>query len=301
MVPPPPPPVAPAAAPAPSVPPPSAAAGEPKPKTPPPFPVMAPPKSGKTNPPIPHVSVKTEIAEPQKEEPAPEKSAGGKRAKRLAILGLVAVVTLGAAGFFAWRTFLAEPPPPPPAAKPKTSAPVAGTTKPATPAAKPATNPNIAPTPSETLNQIAHTPKKAIDKAQQAIEARRASGQSRIDAAALGEDTPDKPAAPGTAPAAKASGATKASAVTTIAPGLSATTEVEAAAEATPAFRSWVANVKVSSVFQSTPPRAFINGRLARAGDVVDSSLGIIFDGVDSEKHQLIFKDKSGATVARHY
>ena len=86
-----------------------------------------------------------------------------------------------------------------------------------------------------------------------------------------------------------------------LAPGISATTEVEAAVEASAAFRSFVANAKVSGVFQGTPPRVMLNGRLARGGDVIDSGLGITFDSVNPEKKQLIFKDKSGATVTRRY
>ncbi len=83
--------------------------------------------------------------------------------------------------------------------------------------------------------------------------------------------------------------------------GVSATTEVDAAPEASPAFRSFVANAKVSGVFQGTPPRAFINGRLVRAGETVDGGLGVEFNGLDADKKQLIFKDKAGATVFRKY
>ncbi len=92
-------------------------------------------------------------------------------------------------------------------------------------------------------------------------------------------------------------------AVTTdLAPGVTITTEsVEAETEATPAFRSFVADAKISGVFQGTPPRAFINGRLVRLGEVVDSSLGIRFDSIDPKTKNIVFKDASGATVGRLY
>jgi hypothetical protein len=44
-----------------------------------------------------------------------------------------------------------------------------------------------------------------------------------------------------------------------------------------------------------------INGRLIRADELVDAGLSITFVGVDSSRRQLIFKDKSGATVSRRY
>ena len=79
------------------------------------------------------------------------------------------------------------------------------------------------------------------------------------------------------------------------------TDQVEAAPEANSAFRSYVANAKVSGVFQGTPARAVINGKLTRAGETADPGLGIMFDSLDPEKRLLIFKDKSGATVSRRY
>jgi hypothetical protein len=150
---------------------------------------------------------------------------------------------------------------------------------------------HAAGTPSETLNKLANAPARAINKAQDALAKRNASGQTNIDPFA--ED------APGTAPAVKAPQTT--SAMTTVAPGLAASTQVDSATAASPAFRSFVANAKVSGVFQGNPARAMINGRLFRTGDTVDANLGITFNGIDSERHSLVFKDKTGATVGRKY
>jgi hypothetical protein len=164
------------------------------------------------------------------------------------------------------------------------------------PAPNPA-NKTPGPTPSDTINKIAQTPKAAIDKAQAAIDARRASEQAKVDAAVEGVDAPQKSAQPPTKTAPKVATAT-----TTIAPGVTATTEIDAAAEASAAFRSWVANAKIGAVvWGDQRPKAYINNRLIRAGETVDPTLGVKFEGVNAEKKLLIFKDQAGATVTRRY
>lgn len=90
------------------------------------------------------------------------------------------------------------------------------------------------------------------------------------------------------------------SAPTTLAPGVTANMPVPNNG-ASPEFRAWVANVKISGVFQGANSRAFINGQMTRVGDPVDSRLGIIFEGIDPEKKQIIFKDATGATATRKY
>jgi hypothetical protein len=89
---------------------------------------------------------------------------------------------------------------------------------------------------------------------------------------------------------------------TDLAPGVTVTTEaVQAEVEASQSFRTFVADAKISGVFQGTPSRAFINGRLIRVGETVDSSLGIRFESVDPKAKNIVFKDSTGATVARRY
>ncbi len=199
---------------------------------------------------------------------------------------------IGAGGYLGLQFYLdssAPPPAPPPKAKAPAVAPTASAPK------------TAAPTPSEALNQLAQAPANAINKAQEAIAARRASGQNRVDGAVLGEELADKPAVVPEDPAAKDAALRTTTAVTTVRPGLSATVEIDAAVEASAAFRSFVANAKVSGVFQGTPARAFINGRVTRSGETVDGALGITFEGIDADRRQLVFKDKSGATVSRRY
>jgi hypothetical protein len=85
-------------------------------------------------------------------------------------------------------------------------------------------------------------------------------------------------------------------------PGVLATTEsVKAVPNASSAFRTFVASTKISGVYQGTPPRAFINGRLVHTGELVDTDLEITFDSVDLTNRSIVFKDASGATVSRRY
>lgn len=194
-------------------------------------------------------------------------------------------------------------------AKPAATPPAAATVAASTPAA-PAPVPALAnkpaqpapPTPglSETQNLIAHAPVNAINKAKDVIAKREGSGQGRDAVGAITDG--DAPAPPADKPAPHAAAPQTVATSSSIAPGVSATnSEVMAASEASPAFRSFVANAKVNGVFQGATPRVMLNGRLTRAGDTVDTSLGITFDSIDPEKKTILFKDKSGAIVTRRY
>ena len=85
-------------------------------------------------------------------------------------------------------------------------------------------------------------------------------------------------------------------------PGVMATTEsIKAVPNASSAFRTFVASAKISGVYQGTPPRAFINGRLVHTGELLDDTLEIYFDSVDLSARSIVFKDSTGATVSRRY
>jgi cytoskeletal protein RodZ len=257
-------------------------------KAPPPFPVVAPPVALKgTPPPSAPVAPAADLSDDSESSSA---AAAPRKNSKAVVIGLAAVIVLGA-GYFGWKYFMPQKATPAPTPTVKSTPP---------PAPVPKSDP--APTPSETLNKLAHAPKNAIDQAQEAIATRRASGQARIDAASIGEDLPDQPRPPAAGSSQPPKAAPKATTTTTtIAPNVSATTKMEAAPEATAPFRSFVANAKVSGVFQGSPARAVINGKLTRAGDVADPGLGITFEGIDSERRQLVFKDKTGATVSRRF
>lgn len=255
-------------------------------------------RSGKPMPStlVPHIKVRSAPILPEEELVVPMEGTTGVGVKKLLVV-LVVLAVVGAGAYMGWPHLPAE-------------ISVAGFTVRTKPGltiskAKPAP-PGSTLTPSETLNKLAHLPVNAINKAQDALAARRASGQDRVDAAAIGDDLP-APAfgVPPAAPLKPAKTATKpmttATSVTTVAPGLSATMPVEAAPEATPEFRAFIVNARISGVFQGNPARAVLNGRLIRAGEVVDAGLGITFDGLDPERRNLVFKDQSGATVARRF
>lgn len=87
-----------------------------------------------------------------------------------------------------------------------------------------------------------------------------------------------------------------------LAPGVTATTEmIQAVPNASAGFKAFVAGVKISGVYQGKPPRAFINGRLFRTGEMVEDLQEIYFDSIDEATRSLVFKDARGATVSRRY
>ena len=69
---------------------------------------------------------------------------------------------------------------------------------------------------------------------------------------------------------------------------------------ASPEFRARVVGLRLSGVFEGEPARAMIDGRLVRAGEVIDERLGLRFDGLEPGR-RLRFRDASGATVVRKY
>lgn len=160
---------------------------------------------------------------------------------------------------------------------------------------------------SETLNKLATMPGEMIQKAKDSISARRDQEQSRVDASAVGEIsapvakpvTPPRPAsahAPSSAPLPFSDAA--ATATRSFAPGLTATMKIEAASDASPAFREFVANARISGIAAT---RVIINDRLVRAGEMAEVSLGIRFDGYNRDTKQLRFSDRNGAHVLRRY
>jgi hypothetical protein len=274
--------------------------------------VLAPAKGGKTTPSIPHVSVKVEPPEAEKSVPLGDPVAIAKKKKTVILIAAVAAaVVIGGIGFVGYTMFLApEPPPPPPPAKakapaaPKSPA-VTVVPAPAPTAGAPAGTaaPVAPPTPAPAAGtSLGNLPAKAINKAKDAVEARKASGQGDVNPLLGNDPLADKPAVAATGavpPPVTRPAPTGQSTITT---SVSASTPLEeAGAEASPEFRSFVANAKVSGVFQGAPARAFINGRMVRTGETVDVTMGIVFEGVDSAKRHLVFKDKSGALVARRY
>jgi hypothetical protein len=78
-------------------------------------------------------------------------------------------------------------------------------------------------------------------------------------------------------------------------------THLDAAPAASAAFRTFVAGASIGGVFQGKPARALINGTIAREGQVVEGTLGISFDRIDSVQKIIYFKDTTGAEVSKSY
>lgn len=183
----------------------------------------------------------------------------------------VLVLAFGVGGIFSYRIFFPAPAPVVPIKSP--------------PIAKPVPKPSAA----DIAAKAASAPAKLIDTGQGAIEAKRQAEQAKVDALASGEEAPTP------TPAAVMEKAK-----------LSKDVEVNnapivAAAAASPEFRAFVANASIDGVFQGRPPKALINGKVTRQGQVVDSELGIIFDRIDADKKVIYFKDAGGAEVSKNY
>jgi len=284
----------------------------------PPLPVVAP---SSAKPPgtshVPHIRAPGEEMPLPKPPPLP---IGLPKRPGIAKPRLIAIMVAGG-GIVVLVAYLALRPSPPPPTAPKAvtklAAPPTGQgAKATTPqGTKDAVTPKPAapgPTPSATINQIAAAPKQAVDKAKEVVAARRGNEQARIDAMAAGEEAPDKRALD-TPPPSRFSGQSQSPDVaatpapvagsgSVIAPGVTATTsDVVAAPKASAAFTRFVADARITGVFQGTPARALINGRMIRAGEVVDQALGVVFDSIDAEKKTITFKDRAGSPATRRY
>jgi hypothetical protein len=259
-----------------------------KPGTTPPMPKPA------SRPPMDAQTLADKAPPPPPKVPAKLPTGTARKQRTVMMIGGLAVVlVLAAAGFFAWKTFMKPAPEP---------APVQPVTKKA-PADQPA-----AVTPSETLNQIAAMPKAMIDKAQDAVAARRGNEQQRVEAVLEGKEPPDDrflntplPGQLGDKPAAPPA-QTYVKTESQLAPGIKVTTsELMANAPVSDEFRAFVSAARINGVFQGNPPRALINGRTIRAGESADTILGIVFDSVDPDRKTITFKDRTGATITRKY
>jgi len=251
-------------------------------------------------PPLPRESIPAENNEAASVAPAI------KRSPLKLFLGIAAAAVVVAGAGIGYRFLKAKPPAAvaaPRVVPEKTAAAPVATPAARTPAVVPSPTPVPAvsparpkgPTPSDTLNELAATPLREINKAKSVVAAHRdaISDIPAIDAhpsspAAAAGGTHKTPAAVAAAPQA--------------APSAAALEKVsDPAGVASDAFRAWAANAKISGVFQGTPPRALINGRIVQTGQAVDETLGINFDSFDSATKTIVFRDATGATIARKF
>ena len=67
------------------------------------------------------------------------------------------------------------------------------------------------------------------------------------------------------------------------------------------ALRAWINEARVTGVVGGASPRAIINNKVVRPGDMIDATQGIIFDGVDVERKRLIFRTLDGLFGEKDY
>lgn len=174
------------------------------------------------------------------------------------------------------------------------------------------------------LEQAAQLTSKAVNDAKQALVGARDKEQARVDAVldgkepsgerAVGNVTPGElqlklreknSALPAPAPAeAAAPSPAPVQAVTAYAGGAKPAVEASAAPQApqpSAKLLRYAEGIHVTGVFQGTPARALIDGRLVREGELVDPALGIKFADVDPQAKQLVLEEGSGARVRVRY
>ena len=69
--------------------------------------------------------------------------------------------------------------------------------------------------------------------------------------------------------------------------------------QANPEFEAWVKRLKIGGIRAGANPRVFIGGTAYATGELVNPSLGIMFETYDPETRVLTFRDTSGAKVER--
>ncbi|HEY8933009.1 MAG TPA: hypothetical protein VIM44_06840 [Rariglobus sp.] len=79
------------------------------------------------------------------------------------------------------------------------------------------------------------------------------------------------------------------------------TNPVPAVPVVSPQFRAWVESVRVTGVITGTSPKAIINGRLVRPGDMIDATESITLDTINAEQKLLVFRSRTGATLSKPY
>ena len=176
------------------------------------------------------------------------------------------------------------PPPPPPAPGPGRPT-LRGAERPPPPPAPPAVPPAARASLAPLLGALACVVGAALLYTQ-VLRPRRAAREAA--AAAAASTPPANAALPGPPPGAPGPAVDLPAVLERADPG------------ASPEFRARVLALRLSGVFEGEPARAMIDGRLMRAGEVIDERLGLRFDGLEPGR-RLRFRDAAGATVVRKY
>ncbi|HXA14094.1 MAG TPA: hypothetical protein VNW23_03120 [Opitutaceae bacterium] len=215
---------------------------------------------------------------------------------------ILVVVVLGVGGYLAYENFLK------PAAPPVVVA--------ATPVPKPTPQVSVVSPPPAPPSQPVTAPAQIINKAEAVVAEHTEAAEKPLNDV-LSEQ---KPAAPAPSPAA----ATPMPPAAPVPPPAPAETKVASVAPepppapiapapqtvridlspsdaASPAFKSFIMNLRVSGVFQGEHPRVLIGSETYEIGDVVNQDLGVVFSGIDADRELVLFKDPTGVTLVKKY
>ncbi len=66
-------------------------------------------------------------------------------------------------------------------------------------------------------------------------------------------------------------------------------------------FHEAVAKLKVGGVFDGAEPRAYLDGRLVKYGEIINRTLGLRFVGVDPNQHAVLFTNAENVTFRKHF
>ena len=178
----------------------------------------------------------------------------------------------------------------------------------------------------EKLDKAAKIPGKAVENARENMAGARGAEQSRVDNVVEGKETPDKRGVAVPPPAELAEklrtenpnpkvetpkpekSTPPAEIPNKVTAGTEAYSGVGAGLNppspppvANPRFVHYAEGLNVSGVFQGSPARALVDGRLIRAGELIEPRLGVSFVGVDAETKHLILQDATGAQLRVKY
>lgn len=67
------------------------------------------------------------------------------------------------------------------------------------------------------------------------------------------------------------------------------------------AFQEAVSRLTVGGVFDGPEPRAYLDGRLVKYGEIINRNLGLRFVGVDPDQHAVLFTNADNVTFRKHF
>ena len=153
-------------------------------------------------------------------------------------------------------------------------------------------------------------PAQMIDKAKNAVEAHTKADVEPVNEV-VAEEKPSAPAAPpASPPAAAKTDSTEPPAPAAPPPAAAAPVpaapqtvhiDLNPAEEASPEFKAFISDLRVSGVFQGAHPRVLIGGRTYEVGETVNEDLGIVFAGINADRELALFKDRNGVTLVKKY